>query len=163
MIVYDPTKLLAKYAPPSKIEKLMTNEFKVKKTMFKIFDDMDFIDKKDIADVALKAAKQYKEKYKGLIKEGESKSAALDETLNEKAMLVNRVQNTVIFNISQSIKENYSGEYYRWLPSSANEPDPLHQLNYGKTFQIGDGEQPGERFGCQCGMEILVPGDTLDI
>ena len=163
MITFDPTELLKKYVPENKIKKLLTQKLTLNKTMLSMFSDMEFVTKKEMTNVVLKAVKQYKKKYAGLIKEDVPKTEAIAETLNEKKMLVNRVQDTVVFQISQSVKENYEGEYYKWLPSDAEIPDPLHQLKYGKTFQIGDGEQPGDRFGCRCGMEILTKEKNLVI
>lgn len=68
-----------------------------------------------------------------------------------------------MFQVAGEIKDRYEGEFYIWLPSDAEEPDPEHQLNYGKKFQVGEGEMPGDRFGCRCGMEILVPETKLDL
>jgi hypothetical protein len=65
--------------------------------------------------------------------------------------------------IAKDIKRNYKGEYYIWLPSDAENPDPFHQLNYGKKFKIGRGEMPGDRYGCRCGMEVLVEETILDV
>ena len=45
------------------------------------------------------------------------------------------------------------------MPSDAKNPDPEHQLLYGKIFRVGegdkDGNMPGERYGCRCGIEWL--------
>ena len=50
-------------------------------------------------------------------------------------------------------------EFYRWMPSDAKNPDPEHQLLYGKIFRVGEGDKegnmPGERYGCRCGIEWL--------
>jgi len=161
MPVFDPKKLLKEIAPASKIKKLINNKLSLNRAMLSMFSDIKFIKKKDITSTVLTAVKQYKAKYRGLIKEGESKTKALAETLNEKKMLINNVQNTVVYNISTQIKDKYEGEFYRWLPSDAMEPRPEHALNYGKVFKVGEGEQPGEAFGCRCGMEILTPEKDL--
>jgi hypothetical protein len=92
------------------------------------------------------------------VADGASKAEALDETLNDRKLLVNRVQNNIVFQIKEEIADAYAGEFYEWLPSDAETPDPIHQLNYGSTFQIGVDEMPGDRYGCRCGMNILVPG-----
>lgn len=155
-IVYDPKKMLKKIAPESKIKKLVSSKASLNKTALSFVDDIDFISKKNIATTALKVMKSYKER----IKNGtDTKSEIKDDP----ALLINRVQNEVVFQVSEGIRENYSGEYYVWLPSDAEEPDPEHQLNYGKTFKIGDGEMPGERYGCRCGMEILVKQTELEL
>ncbi len=96
--------------------------------------------------------------YKAKVKEtGESAK----DVLGEKNLMVSRVQNAIVQEVSQEIKDTYRGEAYIWLPSTAAVPDETHQQNYGLIFVIGKGEQPGERFGCQCGMEILVKERTL--
>ncbi len=155
-IKYFPEKLLKKIAPQSKIEKLVSSRATLKKTALSFVDDIDFLDKKKINDVALKVIKSYKQRIK---EDPTIKSDLLDDP----AQLVQRVQNEVVFQVSQGIRENYGGEFYTWLPSEAEEPDPEHQLNYGKEFQIGQGEQPGDRYGCLCGMEILVKENSLNL
>jgi len=45
------------------------------------------------------------------------------------------IENLVVYSEVQRLKEENQGEYYRWLPSGADEPDPEHQLLYGETFQ----------------------------
>lgn len=95
--------------------------------------------------------KQYKENH------------SLDSIDVSDKQAIQRIQNNAVFEIAQSIKENYSGESYEWLPSDADEPDPEHQLNYGKIFQVGVGEMPGDRYGCKCGMNILVKETKLTL
>jgi hypothetical protein len=76
------------------------------------------------------------------------------------------VQNEVVWQIANGIKEQYGDEDAEWLPSDAEEPDPEHQLNYGKIFRISEGingEIPGERIGCRCGMRILVKQTKLNL
>lgn len=162
-IVYEPNKLLKKIAPEKKIQRLIKKDLSVNKAVLSMFSDIDFISKRDIFDVALKTSKQYKARYRSEKKSGQSNSAALSQTLNEKKMIINRVQNSVVYQIAEEIKAEYAGEYYIWLPSDADTPDPEHQLNYGKKFKVGEGEQPGDRYGCKCGMEILVKEDTLNL
>lgn len=156
MIRYLPRKLLKRIAPKNKVEELVSQKASLKKTALSFVDKIDFIDKARIAEVALKTIKSYKERSRG--------DTELRETLvDDPRQLVQRVQNEVVSQVAEGIKEKYAGEYYVWLPSDADEPDPEHQLNYGKTFQIGVGEMPGDRYGCQCGMEILVPGTKLEL
>jgi hypothetical protein len=156
-IKYDPSKLLRKIAPKRKIEKLL-NDSKVslKKSALSFVSDIDFLDASGISRVALKTIQGYRDRIKD---DPDVKAEILDDPVQ----LVQRVQNEVIFQVAGEIKDRYSGEFYVWLPSSAEEPDPEHQLNYGMTFQVGDGEMPGERYGCQCGMEILVDQSRLDL
>ena len=64
----------------------------------------------------------------------------------------------------QEEKQAHKGEFYRWLPSNAQNPDPEHQLLYGKIFRVGEGDKegnmPGERYGCRCGIEWLKDEDV---
>ncbi len=156
MIRYYPKDLLKKIAPASKIEKLLSSKVTLKKTALSFVDDIDFLDKKKIKDVALKTIAGYKER----IKDDKSEKAVI---LNDPKNLVAQVQNQVVFQVKEEIADKYEGEFYIWLPSDASEPDPEHQLNYGKKFQVGDGEMPGDRFGCRCGMELLVPEKKLEL
>ena len=156
LIKYQPDKLLEKIAPQSKIKKLISKSFSLKKTALNFIDSSDIISKDSIEDVALKTIKEYKKRIK------------LDEELEgdlkkEPKLLINRVQNAVVFQISQEIGSKYKGEKYRWLPSDADEPDPEHQVKYGEIFIVGEGEMPGERYGCRCGMEILTEDEKLEI
>ena len=156
MIKYEPDKLLAKIAPKTKIKKLLTENITLKKTALRFVDAVDFIDKKNVLDTALKVIKGYKERIKD---DPELEKSILDDP----KQLIQRVQNEVILQIGAAIKEKYDGERYIWLPSDADEPRPEHQLNYGMEFNVGDGEQPGDEWGCRCGMQILVDGSSLEL
>ena len=166
-IDYDPKELLKKIAPESKIKKLVSKRLTLKKAALNFVDSVDFIDKKSVSKIALKTIDSYQkrianEQIEAGLESGAGK--ALEKAiLADPKQLIQRVQNEVIFQVSNSIKENYDGEQYEWLPSDAEEPDPEHQLNYGKIFTIGDGEQPGERIGCRCGMRILVKQTKLNL
>jgi hypothetical protein len=163
MIKYEPREFLKKIAPKSKIEKLMTGKLTVNRAVLSLITEADFISKKTVETTALKTIRQYKEKYYQEREEGATPSEAKEEALNDKKLLINRVQNTIVNQVAGEIKDQYQGEFYKWLPSESMEPDPLHQLNYGKTFQIGKGEMPGERYGCKCGMQILVKETKLEL
>lgn len=154
MITYKPTELLRKIAPARKIAKLVTGKLTLNRAILSMFDGIDFISKSTIKDSALSAIKNYKERYA----EGE---VTKKEVVQDPALLINRVQNAVINQVADEIKTEYRGEFYKWLPSDADTPDPQHQLKYGKTYQIGKGEQPGDRWGCRCGMKIIVPEKKL--
>lgn len=156
MIKYEPSKLIKKIAPEKKIKKLVSSRATLKKTALSFVDDVEFLDKKSIAKVALKTIKGYKSRFK---ESPDEKSAVLANP----AQLIQRVQNEVILQIADEIKTKYEGEFYIWLPSDADEPDPEHQLNYGKKFQVGDGEMPGDRYGCRCGMQILTDEEKLEL
>ncbi len=156
MVKYLPDRLLAKIAPARKIKKLLSGNISLKKTALSFVSDIDFLDKAGIMNTALKVIKGYKARIK-------EDPDIEDAILKDPAQLVQRVQNEVIFQVATGIKDSYHGEKYIWLPSDAEEPRPEHQLNYGLEFTVGDGEMPGDEFGCRCGMEILVDESSLQI
>lgn len=155
-IKYDPSKLLSKVAPKGRLKKALTSRLSVKKAALKFAQEFDFLDKKAVESVALKTIKQYKKRAKG-------DPEMRQDLKRDPAQLIQRVQNEVVQQASAEIRNQYTGEFYIWLPSDAAEPDPEHQLKYGKKFRIGDGEMPGDRYGCRCGMEILVEGSRLKL
>jgi len=160
-IRHFPENAIARVGRKKLFKRLITNDFKINKAVLSQLVDNNILTKATAQSVALKVLKSYKKKYNELIKEGMSKGKAIEETFNNKDLLVQRVENTIVFEVKEEIKDRYWGEFYRWLPSSADEPDPLHQVKYGEIFQIGKGEMPGDRPGCQCGMEILVSEKRL--
>lgn len=155
-IFYDPKELLNKIAPQKKIKKLLKSNVSLKKTALAFVDSFSFIDKKAVSRVALKTIKSYEDRLA-------ADDVAKSEILKDPKLLIQRVQNELVFQISNEIKTKYNGEFYEWLPSDAGEADPEHQLNYGKVFQIGDGEMPGDRIGCRCGMNILTDQTELKL
>lgn len=155
-IKIEPSKMLQKLAPKSKIKKLLSGRVSLKKTALSFLNDADFLDKDDVADVALRTIKEYKKRTKG---DDDLKKAIKKDP----RLLINRVQNEIVTQIKEDVKYKYRGERYRWLPSDAEEPDPEHQLKYGNIYKIGEGEMPGDRFGCRCGMEILTDDDELNL
>ncbi len=159
MIRYDPKKFLKKIAPGTKVEKALRNNLTVKRAALVNANQFDFLEMKDIAEVAINAVKQYKER----IKNAPDPVAAEAEILADPKMLVQRIQNEVVKQVADQLREKYDGEFYIWTPSDSDEPDPEHQLNYGLKFQIGDGEMPGDRDGCRCGMDILVDDSSLQL
>jgi hypothetical protein len=162
-IRYLPNEFLKKVAPKAKVKKLVSGNLSLNRAVLSMISDAEFLSKSTLEKVALNTIKHYKASYKEKKKEGLPADEAKDEALNEKKALINRVQNSVVFQIKDEIHDGYYGEFYKWLPSSAEIPDPLHQLNYGKKFQIGKGEMPGDRYGCRCGMQIFVPETKLDL
>jgi hypothetical protein len=167
MIEYDPKKILKKIAPERKVKKLLTRKVSLKRTALSFVNDLDFLNKKRITEVALKTVKGYRERIaKEVVESDFDREAGRDlekEIAKDPKQLVQRVQNEVISQVTSEIADKYAGEKYTWLPSDAEEPDPLHQLNYGKVFTVGDGEMPGERPGCRCGMLIHVEGSDLEL
>lgn len=168
-IVFDPAKLIKKIAPEKKVKRLLKGNLSLKKTALSFVDDLDFINKKRVSEVALKTVKAYQERRAAAVAESGERSAGKElqaEILDDPRLLIQRVQNEVVFQVHQGIKDKYAGKLGRWLPSSANEPRAEHQLNYGKEYVIGegiDGVEPGDEYGCQCGVEILVSETKLNL
>lgn len=162
-ITYLPSEVLRKMAPKSKARKLVTRELNVNRVALRSLAKTGFLSKKTLTSVALKVIRQYRKREKRELAAGATKSEAKELALSGKKLMVQRVRNAAVYEIAQEIKSKYRGEFYEWLPSDANEPDPLHQLKYGEVFQLGVGEAPGDRYGCQCGMRILVDEDILDL
>lgn len=156
MIKYDPTALLRRIAPESKIKKLVSKRASLKKSALSFVKDIDFLTESSVKRLALKTIKEYKQRTKGEPKE--RKKLASDPKL-----LVQRLQNLVVTQVASEIKSKYKGEFYIWLPSDAAEPDPEHQLKYGKKYRVGVGEMPGDRYGCRCGMQILTEDSSLEL
>ncbi len=159
MITFDPSSYLAKKAPKSKIKKAITKNLTLKKAAFNFVDKIDVLDKQIVTEVALKTLKSYKQRVA-------DDPSLKDELANNPAQLVQRVQNLVILEVHDKIKEVYRGERAVWLPSDADEPRPEHQLLYGQEYIIGegiDGVEPGDEYGCRCGVQILTDDTQLKL
>ncbi len=159
MIKYEPSKLLKKIVPVKRIKKLLRKDLEVKRTALNYIDQLsglEVLDKEAILDTALKVSASYQKRVN-------AETDKATDLKDDPKLLVQRVENEVVLQITEGIKDKYAGESYIWLPSDAEEPDPEHQLNYGKEFKVGDGEMPGERWGCRCGMQILVNQTKLNL
>lgn len=159
-IIYDPQEMLKRIAPDSRIRKLFNSNLNFKRQALAFLKTIDFIDEKDIADLVLKTLKEYRKRAADA--EGSTRAEKKKLAANPKQIL-QRVQNAVMFQTTQAIKEKYKGARYEWLPSDAEDPDPLHQLKYGKIFIVGQGEMPQDRYGCRCGMRILTDDEKLNL
>lgn len=162
-ITYHPRNMLRKMAPRTKAEAIINSDLTLNQVALRSLARLDGISKAKLEEIALKVLKQYKSTYKEERAEGLTANEAAEAAANGNALLVQRIQNTVVREVAKDIKSAYRGEFYTWLPSDAKEPDPEHQLKYGKVFQVGKGEMPGDRWGCQCGMEIVTEDQILDI
>jgi hypothetical protein len=151
-----PRKIAKRLLPKKTTEKLVRSDLTINRAAATMLAKSGVLGKKKIEEVAIKVIRQYKDLHK---EDGVTKA----EAMNDKVLLVQRVQSVATREITKEVKKVYRGERYEWLPSAATTPDPLHQLNYGKRFWLGRGEAPGDRFGCQCGMRILVDEDELFI
>lgn len=162
-IFYEPSVIAKKLASKAKLKKLVRKNLTLNQAVLRSLANSSDMSKKSLEQISLKVLKTYKKNYKEELKAGLSKAKALDEALNDAKLMVQRVQNAIIEETTDMVKEQYWGERYRWLPSDAEEPRPEHQLKYGKIYTIGKGEAPGDLPGCRCGMEILVDGDELEL
>lgn len=158
-IKFIPDKFLKKIAPEKKIKKLLKDNASVKKTALSFVDDVDFLDKDAILDTALKVSANYKKRI-------EEDPDIKEDLLEDPKLMIQRVSNEIIFQVFDQIKTKYDGTRAVWLPSSADEPRPEHQLNYGMEYTIGegiDGVEPGDEYGCQCGTDILTDDTELSL
>lgn len=164
-IKFDPDEMLRKLAPKRKLKKLLSAKVTVKKTALSFLNEVDFISKSSVLDVALKTVKGYRKRLSNIDDDSDRADLKTD-LLDDPKQLIQRVQNEIVFQVHAGIKSKYGGEQARWLPSSADEPRPEHQLNYGKVYTIGegiDGVEPGDEYGCQCGVEILTDETQLEL
>lgn len=162
-IRYLPSDVLRRMAPKKRAKRLVTQKLSVNTVALRSLARTGILSKKTLEGVARKVIRQYKQREKRELRLGASKGDAKAAALSGKKLMVQRVQNAAVFEITGNLKRTYRGEFYEWLPSDAADPDPVHQLNYGEVFQLGVGEAPGDRFGCRCGMNILVDEDTLEL
>jgi hypothetical protein len=161
-VIFNPTALLDRVAPEERIVGILNADLSVKKRAIRTLARADFLSSKNLYSAFKNVSKFYKKKVKSLMKDGELKSDAIEDTVNDGRLLVSRVHNEIVQQASAEIKDRYGGDKFRWLPSDANEPDPQHQAKYGKVYRIGEDEIPGERFGCRCGMEILTKENSTE-
>jgi len=162
-IRYEPKKVLKRMASKKNVENLVTDKLTVNRAVLNSLETSGILGKKQLEFVGLNVIRDYRERADKLRDEGLTKAESHEEVLENKKLLVQRVQNATVTQITKRVKEKYHGEYYIWLPSSAAVPDKKHKLKYGKRFQLGRGEAPGDRHGCKCGMEILVDAKRLSI
>lgn len=156
-IVVEPSKIIERFASNRKVKRLFSSKgISLNRVALAFIKEIDFVDTTDITKVALEVIRQYEKRIRA------DKSVKKEIQKNPK-LLISRVQNEVVLKLSEGIKKNYAGKKYRWLPSDAKEPDPQHQLKYGKIYTVGVGEMPGERYGCKCGMEIITDEKQLEL
>lgn len=155
---FDPQTWLKRVFPKG-IEKsgLLNDKLEIKKTYLKALVRATAVSQRKLTQEIYKTVDFYLEKEERLKAQGVR--AFKQEALNGQALLTERIKNFLVYSEVQAQKKAHKGRMYRWLPSSAEEPDPEHQLLYGKVFREGegdkDGHMPGERWGCQCGIEWL--------
>ena len=115
--------------------------------------------KREINSTVAKVADIYQRKIDDLSDEGIPKAKASVIAKSGEKLLKQRIAGLVIYDAVQQIKAENEDDFYEWLPSSSDTPDPEHQLLYGTINKIGEGDKEGnmpmERFGCNCGMRII--------
>ncbi len=163
MIRFHLGELAKKLAPAKTVKRLVTTNLTLNRAVIKTLSKSDVVSAEAFTDTALEVIANYKNRYGEEKASGATRAEAFDAATNDKVQMVQRVQNTVVHTIAKKVKSQYRGEFYTWLPSDAVTPDPIHQLNYGKTFQVGVGEMPGDRYGCKCGMEIQTDDKELEL
>ncbi|WP_428060215.1 hypothetical protein [Candidatus Avelusimicrobium stercoris] len=148
---------------PKGIEKsgLLSDNLEIKKRYLQALVRATSLSGREITAEVYKTVDFYEQKEAALKAAGVK--AFKQETLNGQELLKARLKNFLVYSEIQRQRKEHKGRMYRWLPSNANEPDPEHQLLYGKIFREGegdkDGNMPGERWGCQCGIEWLADED----
>lgn len=163
-MIYNPEQYLRLVFPKGFFSgKILNNELELKQAMMSALIKSAGISKRDVDETVYKVVDKYVKKIKELKEEGEK--SYKKKALNNEVLLKNRLENLVLYNEVNKLKKEHEGQYYRWIPSSAEEPDPEHQLLYGKIFKVGegdkDGNMPTERYGCRCGIEFL--GDKKEV
>ena len=148
---------------PKGIEKsgLLSDNLEIKKRYLQALVRATSLSGREITSEVYKTVDFYEQKEAALKAAGIK--AFKQEALNGQELLKARLKNFLVYSEIQRQRKEHKGRMYRWLPSNANEPDPEHQLLYGKIFREGegdkDGNMPGERWGCQCGIEWLADED----
>lgn len=160
-MIFYPDKFLKKSLPKSFFDKdlLAKKNLSLKKNAMQALLLATNASKREINSTVIKVSELYRRKIDDLRDEGLPKAKASVLATNGEKLLRQRIESLVIYAEIQQIKQDNEGEQYEWLPSSSENPDPQHQLLYGKTFLIGEGDDegnmPGERYGCNCGMRIF--------
>lgn len=138
------------------------SELKIKPKIIKTIVSQGIIKKRDFLKTVSHVVKTYKIRAREMERSGVRAYKA--EAINDEVLLKQRVEDTLLYSQMQTEKEDHDGQYYRWLPSDAENPDPQHALLYGKIFKVGEGDiddnMPMERFGCRCAIEWLEKSIT---
>lgn len=96
-------------------------------------------------------------------------ASANKKNIDFAANVKNTMYNTIQFEVMNQLEQQTTPAdrkttMIKWLPSTANEQDPFHALNYGKTMSMQSALDKGlgTRYGCQCGMAILSPSGDIE-
>lgn len=136
-----PAEYLKRVLPDGFFKKrLLGKNFSIKRTLLRALVTAAALDEQELKDSYKRTIDFYRKKVKAA---------------NGEKLLKTRVENLVVYSQSQKLKDEHSGEYYIWLPSSSEEPRPEHQLLYGEIRKVGVGEFPNDDYGCKCGAYFL--------
>jgi len=165
-MIFNPNNFLRLVFPKGFFKgKILNSDLELKQIVLQSVLKATSLSKRKVEATAYKVIDNYEKKIQTLKKDGVRAYKA--QALNNEVLLKDRLENLVLWNEVQHLKEEHEGEFYRWLPSSAEEPDPEHQLLYGKIFKVGEGDKegnmPAERYGCKCGMEILTEDEAKEM
>lgn len=153
-MIFFPNEMAEKRLSKAKIKKLINEDLTLNLEAIRSISNDNELVYKDLKSSVQRVLQTYEDRYKDFLQD-ETKRKAMALAVNSDKLLIQRVRGLLTWSISQEIAQRYKGKKYKWLPSSANTPDVRHQLKYGKTFTVGVGEMPQDRYGCQCGLEIL--------
>lgn len=164
--VFYPDKYIKEALPESFWKnEILKSGIEPKKTMLRAIVRSTLVSGRQLDATVYKVVREYQARAEELKEAGVR--AFVAAAVNDEALLKQRIENLVVYDEIQHLKEEHAGEFYRWLPSEAENPDPEHQLLYGKIFRVGEGDKdgymPGERYGCQCGIEFLGNSDKEKI
>lgn len=165
-MIFNPTQFLKLVLGAGFFKnRILNNEMDLKKSVMSAILKATTLNKRTVNATIYKVVDNYKKKMNNLKQEGVK--AFKSEAINDEVLLKDRIENLVLWNEVQELKEEQEGEFYRWLPSSAECPDPEHQLLYGKIFKVGEGDKegnmPAERYGCKCGIEFLSATEAKEM
>lgn len=136
---------------------LLNRNFDLKREVKRAILKLDIMSKRELDAMLEKVTDFYTEKAERLQEEGDR--AFKKDAVNNEKLLKQRVEMAVTYYEVDKEAKEHEGGFYRWLPSEAKEPEPEHQLLYGKIFKVGEGDKEGnmpmQRWGCRCGIEWL--------
>lgn len=87
----------------------------------------------------------------------------LDFGKNLKNTLTGTIKTALMDSLEDLPKADQRRVTIKWLPSSADESDPAHALNYGKTMTLDVAIRKvlGVRYGCKCAFKVISGEDVV--
>lgn len=129
----------------------------------KFKNDADKIEKNNDGSMKIMSVNQFVYKWKEtLLSLKDKQKTEFISELQDGRLLKNRLENLVKYEKIQDIKKQFNKEKnkkYKWIRTTAKNPDPEHLKLVGKIFEIGKGDKmgnmPGERYGCKCDLLFI--------